>query len=86
MYFVITQNTRSERSRGVHDLKPESSRWLLRGGAPREILPEKAISNPNFELELTLRQLPFRDDENVRSVPHPTKHSHAARADPRPPE
>ena len=24
MYFVITQNTRSERSRGVHDLKPES--------------------------------------------------------------
>ena len=61
-------------------------RWFLRGGAPREILPEKAISNPNFELELTLRQLPFRDDENVRSVPHPTKHSHAARADPRPPE
>ena len=54
--------------------------------APREIFPEKAISNANFELELTLRQLPFRDDEKVRSVPHPTKHSHAARADPRPPE
>ena len=25
MYFVITQNTRSERSRGVHDLKPAVS-------------------------------------------------------------
>ena len=47
---------------------PYYSRWFLRGGAPREILPEKAISNPNFELELTLRQLPFRDDKNVRSV------------------
>ena len=84
---VEGRRTRPRRARDRSRItRTTGSRWFLRGGAPREILPEKAISNPNFELELTLRQLPFRDDENVRSVPHPTKHSHAARADPRPPE
>ena len=62
----ITDKTAAERNADDNDRVPP--RWFLRGGAPREILPEKAISNPNFELELTLRQLPFRDDENVRSV------------------
>ena len=39
MYFVITQNTRSERSRGVHDLKPA----VRPGSSLRNLMKREAL-------------------------------------------